>query len=72
MANETRNELLEILSLAKELDKGGQDAKLRIKWLLERFESQIKQEQEDAQRQLDRANYNLEVLEYVRKEMEVK
>lgn len=69
--NETRNELLEILHLVKDLEKG-EDAKLRIKWLLERFESQIKDEKEDAQRKLDRANANLKVLEYVRKEMEMR
>lgn len=67
MPNETRNELLAILSLMKSEDKD-----LKLKMLLERFEYDIKDKQKELERQQAELNQNMELLEYVRKELGVK
>ena len=67
MPNETRNELLAILSLMKSENKD-----LKLKMLLERFEYDIKDKQKELERQQAELNQNMELLEYVRKELGVK
>lgn len=67
MPNETRNELLAILSLMKSEDKD-----LKLKALLERFEYDIKDKQKELERQQAELNENMELLEYVKKELGVK
>lgn len=67
--NEMRNELLLILQTAKEENK--QDKKLRLGWLLERFECDIERQLEDLKSKEKELTSNLETLNYVRKELNI-
>lgn len=69
MINETRNELLSILSLYLETKKEDGNIDFRIDMLLERFEYQIKDEIKEAERIMAQAKESLEVLDYVKKEI---
>jgi hypothetical protein len=66
MINETRNELLNILSLYLETKKEDGNIDFRIDMLLERFEYQIKDEIKEAERTIAKAKESLEVLEFVK------
>ena len=70
MVNETRNELLMILQMEKQDDD--KERKLRLKWLLERYENDIKEQLKDLYYKKQQLDSNLEVLEYVKKELEIK
>ena len=67
MNNEIRNELLGILSLMKNEDKD-----FRVSMLLERFEIDIKRQLEDLEHKKKQLEDNLQLLDYVRKEIEKK
>lgn len=66
MINETRNELLKLLSLTQEIKKEDGDIDYRIDSLLESFEYQIKDEIKEAERIIAKAQESLEVLEFVK------
>jgi len=70
MINETRNELLMILQMEKQEDE--KERKLRLKWLLERYENDIKEQLKDLYYKKQQLESNLETLEYVRNELGVK
>ena len=67
MMNEIRNELLMILQMEKQTDS--EERKLRLEWLLERFENDIKDQLKDLYYKKQQLDNNLEVLEYVRNEL---
>lgn len=67
--NEMRNELLMIMQIEKE--ENAKDKKLRVKWLLERFEDDIKTQLKDIEYKKEQLESNLETLEYIRKELGV-
>ena len=67
--NEIRNELLLILQTAKETN--GHDKQLRLEWLLERFECDIKKQLEDIQYKENELKSNLETLNYVREQLKI-
>lgn len=67
MINETRNELLLILELAKTTKE--EERQFKLKWLLERFEADIKDQQKELNRKEQELKYNLELLDYVKKEL---
>ena len=69
MNNETRNELLQLLSLTQEIKKEDGDIDFKVNWLLESFERQIDREIEEAERVIAQAKENKELLEYVKKEI---
>lgn len=66
MINETRNELLQLLSLTQEIKKEDGDIDYKIDRLLESFEYQIKDEIKEAERTIAKAKESLEVLEFVK------
>lgn len=68
--NEIRNELLLIRTLAKE-SKDGEDKKMQLEWLLQRFEYDIKNQLKDIQYKEEELLDNLKTLEYVRKELKI-
>lgn len=65
--NEIRNELLLILQTAQETNE--HDKRLRLEWLLERFECDIKKQLEDIQYKEKELTSNLETLNYVREQL---
>lgn len=67
MINETRNELLTILSLTK---NGEDNRKFYTKLLLERFEYDLEDRQKELEGKLHEVKENKELLEYVRQEIE--
>lgn len=67
MTNEIRNELLMILQMEKQTDS--KERKLRLKWLLERFEYDIKDQLKEVEYKKQQLEDNLEVLEYIRNEL---
>lgn len=67
MMNEIRNELLMILQMEKQTDS--EERKLRLEWLLERFENDIKDQLKEIEYKKEQLDNNLEVLEYVRNEL---
>jgi hypothetical protein len=67
MNNEIRNELLMLLQMEKQTDK--KERKLRLEWLLERFEYDIKDKLKELYYQKQQLDNNLEVLEYVKEEL---
>lgn len=69
MNNETRNELLQLLSLTEEIKKEDKDIDFKVNWLLESFERQINNEIKEAERVIAQAKENKELLEYVKKEI---
>lgn len=69
MNNETRNELLQLLSLTQDIKKEDGDIDFKVNWLLESFERQINREIEEAERVIAQAKENKELLEYVKKEI---
>ena len=68
--NEIRNELLNLLHYAKTDDPS--DKSMRLDFLLERFEIDIKRQLEDIEYKKKQLEDNLETLEYVRKELGIK
>ena len=62
--NEIRNELLLLIPLVKKEDK-----KIYFDMLLERFESDLKKQKEDLKYKLKEIDDNIELLEYVKKEI---
>jgi hypothetical protein len=68
--DEIRNELLLILQAEKETNQ--EDHKLKIEWLLERFQYQIEEELKEVKYKEEKLNNNLKVLEYVKKELNIK
>ena len=70
MINEIRNELLMIAQMEKQTNE--EDRKLRLEWLLERFENDIKDQLKDLYYKKQELDNNLETLEYVRKELGLK
>ena len=67
MISETRNELLGILNLVKNEDK-----QFNLERLLERFEYDINNQLEELKTKEETLKNDLEVLEYVRKELGIK
>lgn len=67
MTNEIRNELLQILSIAKENKELKNNRQLD--WLLESFERDINRKIEEIESEECQLKHNLEVLEYVRAEL---
>lgn len=67
--NEIRNELLTILNLTKNDED---DRQFYTKLLLERFEYDIKRQLEDIKSKEKELISNLETLNYVRKELNIK
>lgn len=65
MISETRNELLSILYMVKGNDKDA--IKRNLDALLESFERDMKNKLEDLDRERTRINNDLELLEYVKK-----
>ncbi len=65
MINETREQLLTILHLAKNEER----ARFYISLLLERFEYDLERKEKDLKRQLQKNNENMELLEYVKNEI---
>ena len=69
MNNETRNELLQLLSLTEEIKKENGDIDFKVNWLLESFERQINNEIKEAKRIMAQAKENKELLEYVKEQI---
>lgn len=68
--NEIRNELLILLQLAKATDE--KDKKFQLEWLLERFENDIKRQLDDLKYKINELERNLETLNYVKQELNIK
>lgn len=68
--NEIRNELLLILQTAQETNE--HDKQFRLEWLLERFECDIKKQLEDIRYKEKELTSNLETLNYVREQLNIK
>lgn len=68
MVNETRNQLLQLLSIAKE-NKEIKDG-YKLDWLLESFERDINNQLKDIKYKEQQLKDNLELLDYVRTELE--
>lgn len=67
MPNEMRNELLGILSLMKSEDK-----EFKLEMLLDRFEYDLDDQLKELKRKEAELKENLELLEFVRKELGIK
>ncbi len=70
MLNETRNELLILLTMQKK--ETAEDKKFQLEYLLERFERDIEVKIEDANRVIKQEQENLETLKYVREQLGIK
>ena len=70
MNTEIRNELLLILEMQQSKTK--EDKELKLNWLLERFENDIKTRLRDLQSKQEQLENDLAVLEYVREEIKKK
>lgn len=68
--NEIRNELLLILQTAQETNE--HDKQLRLEWLLERFECDINKQLEDLKYKENELKSNLETLNYVKQQLNIK
>ena len=68
MIDNVRNELLLIMSYAK----NEEEKDYYIKEILQQFEYDIKDKLKDVEREKAKLEYELEVLEYVRKELSIK
>lgn len=66
--NETRNELLQIKSLIKAIERND-DVNFYINYLLDRFEIELNRKKADLQHELNEIKDNLEILKNVRKEV---
>lgn len=66
--SETRNELLGLLSYVKNTD----NKDFYLQMLLERFYYDLKRKQEDLESELAEVKSDMEVLEYVKKELNIK
>lgn len=66
MINETRNILLTILELAK---KGSKEKDYYINELLFRYETQLRDNLRELDREKAKVNENLELIEYIKKEI---
>lgn len=67
--NETRNELLLIMEMAKAKTK--EDKGFKLNWLLERFENDIKSQLKDLKYKQEELEENLKLLDYVKKEIDL-
>lgn len=67
MNNEIKNELNLLLQYVKSKDE---DKEFYLKWLLERFEEDIKRQLEDIEDKQNQLKHNLEMVDYVKKEYE--
>lgn len=68
MIDNVRNELLLFMSYAK----NEEEKDYYIKEILQQFEYDIKDKLKDVEREKAKLEYELEVLEYVRKELSIK
>ena len=66
--NETRNELLQIKSLIKAIERND-DVNFYINYLLDRFEIELNRKKADLKHELNEVRDNLEILKNVRKEV---
>ena len=66
--NETRNELLQIKTIIKRIEKN-EDINFYITCLLDRFEIDLNRRKADLKSELATINENLEILKNVRKEV---
>lgn len=69
MINETRNELLTLINVAK-YRKDDENSKFYINLLLERFEYDLKDKLKDLEYETQQVKDNLKTLEYVKEEIE--
>ena len=69
MNNEIRNELLLIKSLVK--SNNNKDKEFNLKWLLERFETDINRQLEDLRYKENELKNNLELLNNIKKELDL-
>lgn len=70
MTNEIRNELLTIMYMAKEGVK--KENETRLDYLLERFEYDLERQLKDKQNEIIEIQNNIDLLAYVRKELNIK
>lgn len=68
--NEIRNELILLEKLMKEKDD--ENKKFQLEWLLDRFENDITTQLKDIEYKKKDLENNLNLLEYIRKELGVK
>jgi len=70
MNNEIRNELLLILELYNA--KTNEDKDFKTTWLLERFEEDIKRQLEDIEYKQKELKNNLELVDFIKKQLNIK
>lgn len=70
--NEIRNELLTIMYIIKNVKESNDPRfKNNVDYLLDRFEHDIESKMKDAQYIINQCNENKEILDHVRKELEL-